>query len=121
MSTSVDTLERRIDTRAATVAVVGMGYVGLSLAQVGQQALERRQDERDVGLLALPQRRRDADDQDVAGSGNLEGRRGGKAAFPNQGRKGLASHVDEVRRTPVQETHPLHVQVDAVHPEARSA
>ena len=32
MSTSIDTLERRIDTRAATVAVVGMGYVGLSLA-----------------------------------------------------------------------------------------
>jgi UDP-N-acetyl-D-glucosamine dehydrogenase len=32
VSTSIDTLERRIDTRAANVAVVGMGYVGLSLA-----------------------------------------------------------------------------------------
>lgn len=32
MSTSIDTLERSIETRAATVAVVGMGYVGLSLA-----------------------------------------------------------------------------------------
>jgi UDP-N-acetyl-D-glucosamine dehydrogenase len=32
VSTSIDTLERRIDARAATVAVVGMGYVGLSLA-----------------------------------------------------------------------------------------
>ena len=32
MSTSIDTLDRRIETRTASVAVVGMGYVGLSLA-----------------------------------------------------------------------------------------
>jgi UDP-N-acetyl-D-glucosamine dehydrogenase len=32
VSASIETLERRIETRAATVAVVGMGYVGLSLA-----------------------------------------------------------------------------------------
>jgi UDP-N-acetyl-D-glucosamine dehydrogenase len=32
VSTAVETLKRRIETRAARVAVVGMGYVGLSLA-----------------------------------------------------------------------------------------
>jgi UDP-N-acetyl-D-glucosamine dehydrogenase len=32
VSTSIDALKSSIDRRAATVAVVGMGYVGLSLA-----------------------------------------------------------------------------------------
>ena len=86
--------------------------------EVGRDLFGRRHHVRDVRILRLPERRRDADDDHVALFEHREVRRRRVAAVGEQRQQVRALDVRRVRLTQPQAGHPIDVVVDADHGES---
>src|SRR5215471_2428780 len=92
----------------------------LALVKMGDQTLQRGHDEGNVRLLALPERRGDADDERVGLPRLVEGGGGSEAPGADQRSQGVRRDVDQIGLAPVQASYPLQVHIDTSHGEAGS-
>src|SRR5215470_297202 len=90
----------------------------LATMQVREQALERRHDEGDVGLLALPERSGHTDDESIGLPHLIECGGGGEPLARHQGSERLGGDIDQVRLAAIETGHALQVDVDAADREA---
>src|SRR5262249_61494123 len=83
------------------------------------EALDRRQNERHVRLLALAKGSRHTDDDHVGLARRRESARRGEASVLDQRSQCFRRYVDEVRLASVQKADSLEIQVDSFHYETR--
>src|SRR5215471_19105535 len=92
----------------------------LALVEMGNQTLQRGHDEGNVRLLALPERRGDADDERVGLPRFVEGGGGSETPGADQRSQGVRGDVDQIGLAPVQAGYPLQVHIDTADGEAGS-
>ena len=83
-----------------------------------QETLQGRDDERDVRLLALPERGGDADDEGIRLPDLIELRGGEQPALRDQRRQRFGGDIAQIGLPAVEPGHALQIDVNATHGEA---